>query len=137
LSGATAVDIENINITIEKNLYVHQSTSAGTDISSIHNQSFMVTGDFEALFTSSTYEDYVRNGTKKFMKIDLINTDVTLSGGGNPTLSFVFGNAAFENRSKSSDNNSIVRQTIGFVGAFNSDEGFSVKATLINGKSSY
>ena len=137
LSGASAVDIENINISIEKNLYIHQATSAGVDITSIHNQSFMVTGDFEALFTSSTYEDYVRNGTKKFMKIELINTDVTLSGGGNPTLSFTFGNAAFENWSKTSDNNAIVRQTIGFVGAFNSDEWFSVKATLINGKTSY
>jgi len=133
LTGATAIELTNVRLSVEKNLFVHQNLG-DVDIDSIFNQQFNVTGDFEAIFDATTYQDLVRNGTKKYMKIELINTDVTMTPSGNPTLSFTLGKVAFESWSQTSDNNDIVKQTIGFVGAYNNDDGYSIKAQMINEK---
>jgi len=134
LSGATASELTRVRLTIEKNLYVHQNLGE-VDIDSIFNQQFNVSGDFEGLFNAETMQDLVRNGTKKYMKIELINTDVTMTPSGNPTMSFTLGKVAFEKWSQTSDNNEIVKQTIGFVGAYNNTDTYSIKASLINEKS--
>lgn len=134
LTWATASELIRVKLNIEKNLYVHQNIGE-VDIDSIFNQQLTISGDFEAVFASTTLQGYVRNGTKKFMKIELINTDVTMTPSGNPTLSFTLGKVAFESWSQTSDNNEIVKQTIGFVGAYNVDEAYSIKASMINEKS--
>ena len=99
LASATAIPINSITLKIEKNLYVHQNIGT-LDIDSIYNQQLNVSGEFEGLFTAKTYQDFVRNGTKKYMKIELINTDVTLTPSGNPTISITLAKVWFESWDK-------------------------------------
>jgi hypothetical protein len=136
LDTADAICLNSVSLSINKNLYAHQCIGQ-VDIDSIYNQQFNVSGDFEALYTNTTYQDIVRNGTKKYMRIEIINTDVTLTGGGNPTITITLGKVAMETREQSSDNNEIVTQTVGFVGSYNNDDGYTIKASMINERESY
>jgi hypothetical protein len=117
-------------LSIEKNLMVHQAIWSD-DIDKIFNQQFNVTGDFEAVYSDDTYLDLVRAWTKKYMKIEIINTDVTLTGSWNPTLSFTLGKVSFESRSQTTWNDEIVKQTTGFVWSFNNTDGYTIKASMI------
>lgn len=134
LASATAIPINSITLKIEKNLYVHQNIGT-LDIDSIYNQQLNVSGEFEGLFTAKTYQDFVRNGTKKYMKIELINTDVTLTPSGNPTISITLAKVWFESWEQGSDNNDIIKETVWFIGAFNNTDGYTIKASMINSRS--
>lgn len=136
LSGATAVELTRVKLTINKNLYVHHVLWS-VDVDSIYNQQFTVTGDMELLWEADTYLALARANTAKFMSISLVNTDVTLSWGWNPTVTLTLGKVKFEEWDITDDNNGIVKQTVGFVGAFNNTEGYTIKASLINSKASY
>lgn len=126
-SWGDAIPVTSLNLTIAKNLYDHQ-TLGSLDIDSIHNQQLNVSGDMELLYEADTYLWFVRAWTKKFTKIEIVNTDVA----GDPTMTFILGKTAFETRDQTDGNNDIVKQTVWFVGAYNCTAEYSIKATLIN-----
>lgn len=130
-SRGTALTIERIKLTINKNLY-QQYNLGSVDMTTQHNQQLTVVWDFEALFNDLTFQNFVRNNTNKFMKIEIINTDVALAVSWNPTMTFILGKVVFEARDSTGENNDIVKQTIGFSWAYNNTEGYTVKASLIN-----
>lgn len=135
LTGATAIGCTRVSITFNKNLYIHQTTGS-VDIDSIFNQQFTVRGDLELLFADTTYLALVQAGTKKYMKIELINTSESLSPSGNPTISFTLSKVAFTAWDKTDNNNEIVKQTFGFIGTFRDSDGYTAKASMINEVSS-
>lgn len=120
-----------MNLSIDKNLYLHQ-TNGSVDIDCIFNQQFTVRGDIELLFDDSTYLTLVQAGTKMFMSITIINTDVTMTPSGNPTLTFTLAKVAFNAWDKTDSNNEVVKQTFGFIGTFSDTEGYTAKAEMIN-----
>lgn len=132
LSSATAIKLTSIRINFEKNLMLHQAIGS-EDIDKIFNQQLNVSGDFEAVFSDATYLGLVRGGTKKYMKISLVNTSATLSDDStNPTITFTLGKVSFETRSQTSGNNDIIKQTVWFIASFNETDGYSTKCTVIN-----
>lgn len=130
-SRGTAIPVTSLNLTITKNLYDHQ-TLGSLDIDSIYNQQFSVSWDMELLYEADTYLNFVRAGTKKYTKIEIINTDVTLTPSGNPTMTFILWKTAFETRDQTDDNNEIVKQTLWFTWAYNCSDSYSIKASIIN-----
>ena len=136
LASATAIKLTNINLNFTKNLMVHQAIGSD-DIDKIFNQQFNVSWDFEAIYASKDYQDFVRDATKKYMKVEIINTHALLSDGTtNPTLTFTLGKVSFETRDQTDANNDIVKQTVGFIGSYNNTDWYTVKATLKNNRSS-
>ena len=77
----------------------------------------------------------VKAATEKYFRIKILNSDVTIGSTANPELSFTFAKVVFSEWDKSSDNNAIVTQTVGFVANFNNTAGFSTKAKLTNTQS--
>jgi len=65
----------------------------------------------------------------------MINTDVTLWGWWNPTITFILWKTAFETRDQTDDNNEIVKQTLWFTGTYNCTDGYTIKASMINSQS--
>lgn len=127
----TAISLNRIKLTISKNLYLDKQLW-NQDLSAIYNQQFTVSWDFEWLFDSLTIQNYVRNGTNKFMKIEIINTDVTMTPSWNPTLTFILWKTLFETRDETDANNDIVMQTVWFTGGYNVSSTYTIKASLIN-----
>lgn len=132
LAWATAVKLTSLNLSFAKNLFVHQAIWSD-DIDKIFNQQFNISWDFEAVYSSNDYQDFVRDATKKYMKVEIINTQETLSDDStNPSLVFTFAKVSFESRSQTDANNDIVKQTIWFVASYNATDEYTSKATLVN-----
>lgn len=131
LAGASETKVKSFRITINKNLVPYQVLGSD-DIDGIYNQQFTVSGDLEGLFNSTTLYGLFAASTKKFMRITITNTDITIGSAQNPKLEFVFGRVALEDWKKSDANNDLVMQTMWFAGEFNATDGFTVKANLQN-----
>lgn len=131
LDAASAVSVERVKITIQKNLEDYQAFG-DTDVASIHNKEFAVVGDLSALFNSTTLKDYVVNSTKKAMRIEFINTDVTIGSAGNPFLRIDLPSVSFETWDRTSDNGALTRQTLGFEAEFSVDDSETIHALLQN-----
>lgn len=131
LAGASETKVKSFKLTITKNLMPYQVLGSD-DIDGIFNQHLTVSGDLEALFNSTTLYGLFAASTKKFMRITITNTDITIGSAQNPKLEFVFGRVALEDREKTQDNNDLVMQTMWFVGEFNATDGFTIKANLQN-----
>ena len=51
---------------------------------------------------------------------------------GNPTLTFTLGKVVFESWDETTDNNDVIKQTVGFSWAYNNTATYTIKASLIN-----
>lgn len=131
LDSATAVSVERVKLTIQKNLEDYQAFG-DSDVASIHNKQFSVVGDLTALFNSTTLKDYVVNSTKKCMRIEFVNDDVTIGSASNPFLRFDLPSVAFESWERDSDNDALTRQTLGFEAEFEVDSSETIHALLQN-----
>lgn len=133
LDSATAVSVERVKLTIQKNLEDYQAFG-DTDVASIHNKNFAVMGDLTAIFNSTTLKDYVVNSTKKCMRIEFLNDDVTIGSASNPILRFDMPSVGFESWERDSDNDALTRQTLGFVAEFDPTESETIHALLQNAR---
>ena len=111
-------------------------TGVGLEPDCIMNQNFVVSGSFEAKFVNeSDWLDLVKAATEKYFRIKITNSNVTIGSTANPELSFTFAKAVFSEWDKTSDNDTLVTQTVGFIANFNNTAAFSVKGKLTNTQS--
>lgn len=139
IAGATAVAVTRFKITIEKNVVDYQAFG-DVDVNSLFNQQFTVKGDFELLYNLTYYRDAVISndtGSKKAMQLVMSNTDVTIGGSYNPTLTINFYRAALTTWAETNDNNQIVRQTVGYECEYSVADGKALDAVLRNTQASY
>lgn len=130
LDSATALKLNSFELNIEKNI---EMTGIWLEPDCFVNQNFVVSGNFEALFTdNATWLDLVRWANEKFFRIQIKNTDQTIWSSANPELSFTFAKAVFNEWDKSDDNDGIVTQTVWFIWHFNNTAWYSAKAKLTN-----
>jgi len=127
LDSATAVKLKNIKFTINKNLMDYQAIGS-TDVECIFNQQFSVSWDLEALFSDTTLRDYVLQNQKKAMRITAISSDWQSK------LQFDFARLSFADWGKSTDNNNIVSQTMGFNAEFSATDWKTISAELTNSR---
>lgn len=133
LDSATAVGVERVKLTIQKNLEDYQAFG-DTDVASIHNKQFAVMGDLTALFNSTTLKDYVVNSNKKCMRIEFTNDDVTIGSASNPFFRVDLPSVAFESWERDSDNDALARQTLGFEAEFEIDASETLHMLLQNSR---
>lgn len=133
LAGASAVPIESLKITVEKNLEDYQAWGSD-DIASIHNKSFRVYGEITALFNSETLKDLVQDSTKRAMRVKIVNTDSTIGTAGNPELIIDLAQCSFENWARQGGNDDLVRQTLGFEMEFSVTDSEGIHILLQNTK---
>lgn len=132
LGAASAVPVNNIKFTIEKNPVKYMAVGS-TNVTSIHNQQLTVKGDLEIIFNSATYRDLVVNGTKNAMRFTAVAS--TLIGATKyPEIEFEFASLSFEEWGKSTDNNGLVTQKLSFVGEFDISNTKTLSAKLQNAR---
>lgn len=133
LSAASATPVSRCKFSIAKNLIDYQAFG-DDDIASIHNQQFGVTGDLEALYNATTLRDLQLNSTKRAMRLELTNADVTIGASSNPKLTIEVARASFEEWSNKSGNNELVKQTMGFTAEYSVTDSYMATVILRNAR---
>lgn len=134
LNAASAVAVQRLKLSISKNLKEIQDLGTD-DISSFHNQQFTVAGDLDAIYNANTLRDYVKDGTKRAARIEIINDEVsTLATNLYPQLVIDFARVSFEEWDRSGENNDIVTQTMGYSAEFDVTTAMAMEVVLINGQ---
>jgi hypothetical protein len=132
LDAASAINVESVNLQFTKNLAEFQAFGT-TDLTSIHNQMFSVTGDITLLYDAVTYRDYAVNSTKQAMRLTITNTDATTLGNSTfPTLQFDLPSVAFNEFSRTSDNKTLVKQTLKLTAEYDITTALTIQALLAN-----
>lgn len=136
LNAATASTVERFKFSVAKNLEAVQALGSD-DVDSFHNKQFGVTGDLEGLYSDTVFREYVADSTKKAARVALINTAATaLVTGVYPSIFVDFMRFSFTEWSRSSDNNGLVRQTMGFTGEYSNNESATMEIVLLNSNAS-
>lgn len=132
LTAATPIVVKRIKLSFKKNLMDYQGVGSD-DVDSIHNGEFEVTGDMDLKYDAVTYRDYVINGSKRAMRLKVVNSDATTIGSGTkPTYQQDFAMLGFTEFDRTSENGQISEQTIGFKPQFNALRGLAHEAMLVN-----
>lgn len=135
LDWASTIKLSNLKLSFNKNL-LEYFVNWSVDIEKILNQHIEVNWDFEAIFESTTYRDYVLNWTKKAMRITITNP-TTIWTWSNPTLVFNFAQVSFDEWDRAQDSNWIMMQTLWFNAEYSLSDTSMVSSTLTNTKSNY
>lgn len=131
LDAATAAKIRAFNFEISKNAEAIQLFGT-TDIDDVINKQVTITGSFEVYYDDRSYHTLANNGTHQAIRIEMLNTDVTIGAIHNPALRFEFPEVALQFPDKSFGNNDIAILTVNFTAVLNIASGSLVTARLTN-----
>lgn len=137
LGAASKVAIQSAKIEINKNLEQIYSTATtltdATDLTTQHNKQFEVSGEFEAIFDSTTYKLLAKNLTKQAIEITVEGT-VLIGATRFNTLTFRVASCVLQDFKEKSGLNDIQTQTFGFLALYKASEGKTVEAEMLNTK---
>ena len=136
LGAASATQIQNFTLTIEKNAEPQYALGT-TNIVNIFNKEFTTSMSFSALYGDTTLKDLVFSGAKRAMSITIANTGVTIGTSANPTLVFTFQPGFFNSWEKDGDLDDILTQNIEFTGLYSTSQSSEITAVLSNTEVSY
>ena len=136
LDAATAVSLKSITLTINKNLLL-DNVLGTVQPEDIVNQKISIEGKIELNYTDETYKNLMLNGTYNAMRIDIVNTDVTI-GTTNPALRFDFSRCAFDAWEPTRENDALASQVINFRAMYDITNGNIINSCyLVNEVASY
>jgi hypothetical protein len=133
LSGASAVPLQSINLTISKN--PEQIMAVGsTTVNDAVNQQFGVAGDFEMVHDGNTYRDLFTANTKRAIQIEITGS-VLIGATQYSKLIIQVAQAGLDSWERSDDNNAIIRETVGFTAEYSFGDTQTMNVFLQNKKS--
>ena len=136
LDAANAIDIRNAKINITKSVLPEYSLGSETP-SALYNQVFTIDGEIELVMDSDTYKDIARDGTQKAMRLDFINSDVTIGTSDNPQLTIDLNLVSFQDWGLNTDIDGIKTQTLGFKAHYKLADSKMVQIELTNLQTAY
>lgn len=140
LAAASAVKLQSLSITINKNILRKQMLGT-VQPDDLINQGFSVEGEFTLPYENQTYRDLMLNNTYNAMSITIANEDVTLADGAgvHPTLTIVLPRCGFMDWTPDRPKGELAEQTIGFKGYYDfaNTENSIYSIVLRNDKANY
>jgi len=137
LDAASAISLKSLTLTINKNLVLDQVLGT-VQPEDILNQAFMISGEIELYYDDRTYADYMLDGTYRAMRIDLVNSDVTIGATSNPTFRLDLSRVAFDAWEPTRDNDEIMMEKITFNALYDTTNSNVINSCyLINEQTSY
>ncbi len=137
LDAGTEIKLKNLNLTIEKNLEDDDVLSDDEPIDFLNKQ-FTITGELEAIWQNETdFKDNFLAGTQQALRIQLLNTDVTIGTAANPELKIDLAKVIFTALSRPITINDIVTQTISFKAHYSITDTEMIEVVLTNLTVSY
>jgi len=137
LDAASALDLKTLNLTINKNTERDQALGTAEPVD-IYNKQFAIEGSISLNFSDNTYRDYMLDGDKKAIRIDIENTDEAIdSGSTTPRLRIELPKVDFSGWDPDRSLNEILKQTINLKANYDTTNGIISTCELRNGKTSY
>jgi len=113
LTAASGINLKSLTIRIEKNAIVNQVLST-IQPDDIFNRMFNISGEMVLDYADRTYLDYVRDGSYKAARIDLIHPDSAGSGTTKYQFRLDLSKIDFDNFDPDFAMDDIVTQTLSF-----------------------
>jgi len=136
LAAATAISPKSLKLTINKNLMLDQVLGT-VQPEDILNQGFSITGELELVYDNRTYANYMLDGTYRAMRIDLVNTDVTI-GSTNPSFRLDLSRVEFSSWEPTRNNDEVMVEKINFSALWDiTNENVINSCYVINETASY
>ena len=137
LDAASALTVRSMNLKIAQAI---QEDGALGDVSPVDytNGPVTIEGEIEAVWESeSAYKAAVLAGTAKAMRMDLINSDVTIGTAAKPQIRVDLAKVIFSEITKAHNLDDIVMQTLAFKGHYSSSDAKMVSIVVTNDQASY
>jgi hypothetical protein len=129
LDAASKISVQELTLTIKKNVIRENSLGTVQPVD-ILNRKIEISGKLKLTYEDRTYRDYMVNGTKKAMRISILNGDVTI-GTTNPQLQLDLSVVDFDQWAPASDLEDLSTQEITFTALYD------VSNNLLIGTSSF
>jgi len=136
LASATAIESTWFSLTINKNLE-DVDVLWSTEPNDFCNTFFSVEWTLELTWNDATYKQLFMDGTKKAMRIKVVDSNNTIGTSQNPTLTIDLASVIMTEFAKTQDNNALVKQSITIKALYSMTDASMITATLLNTKSSY
>ena len=137
LDAASKISVQDLTLTINKNV-VRENSLGTVQPVDILNRKIEISGKVMLTYEDRTYRDYMMDGTKKAIRISLVNRDVTI-GSTNPTFQLDLPVCDFESWDPKSPIDDISTQEIMFNALYDVTNGILIGANsfVVNSTASY
>lgn len=135
LSGASALDIKNLDITWNAGA-IRDHVFGSRNPNNIFNGSFSIEGSFEKNYVDNTFRDLYQGESYKYMQIH-IEGEADIGSSNNPSITILLNRVGVTDWSRSGGNDELVTEEVSFKAFFNQTDTQQSKVTLQNKTSSY
>lgn len=131
LTAASAIKVKSAKITFEKN--VEDDDVLGQQAPrDFLNKEFSIEGEIEAIWQNeSDFKDASLANTAKAMRLDLVNTDVTIGVAANPQFRLDLARVHFTEFSRPIKIKDVVYQTVSFKAAYSVSDALMARALFV------
>lgn len=132
LGAASAIKIKSAQISIDTN-GEDDDVLGQTSPRDFLNKEFSIEGTIEAIWQNETdFKSSALANTSKAMRIDLVNSDVTIGSATNPQFRLDLAKVFFTEFSKPIKIKEVVYQTVKFKAAYSVSDAFMAKALFVS-----
>lgn len=137
LSTGTTVSLKNLKIKVAKNVESDDVLGSAAPADFLNKQ-FIIEGTIEALWQNeSDFKTAALAGTAKAVRIDLVNTDVTIGTAANPQFRIDLAKVIFTELTRPLVLNDLVKQTLKFNAHYSTTDSLMVSMLAVNTKVTY
>ncbi|GIW70361.1 MAG: hypothetical protein KatS3mg101_1108 [Patescibacteria group bacterium] len=137
LDAAQAMNIRSLTLKIEKNIDEDLALGNLSPVDFLNKQ-LSIEGTIEAVWQNETdFKQAALAGTKKAIRLDLVNTDVTIGTASNPRIKIDLHKVIFKEITKAVKLNDIVMQTLSFKAHYYLSDAKMISVLCNNTVSSY
>jgi hypothetical protein len=137
LAAASKINVQELTLTIKKNL-IRENSLGTVQAVDILNRRIEISGKLKLTYEDRTYRDYMLDGTKKAMRISILNGDVTI-GSTNPQLQLDLPIVDFDQWEPAHQSDDLATQEIQFNALYDITNNVLIGANsfVVNSTSSY
>jgi len=136
LSAADAIDLQSINLAIEKNVVANFGFGSD-EPASISNKDLAISGSIERLNDSATWRNLFSDNTKRAMSITLEDSDTTIGDDQHPKIVITLSDVKFNPFKLDKSVGDLVKESIDFKAYYSTSESSSISIVLTNLATSY
>ncbi|MFA5128572.1 MAG: phage tail tube protein [Patescibacteria group bacterium] len=136
LTAASAISIKKITLKFSPKLE-DDVVLGSVEPADFNNTEFSVDGSVELTYDDATFITALTGDTAKAMRLDMINTDVTIGATSNPELKIDLAKVKFQEVARKMDNKSIITQTLKFKAFYSMTDSQLLSIVLTNLQTAY
>lgn len=137
LDAAAKINLQNLTLRVNKNT-IRENALGTVQPVDILNRKIEISGTIQLTYEDRTYRDYMLNGTKKAVRIALVNSDVTI-GSTNPQIQIDLPIVDFSEWEPAAGLDEVASQEINFTALYDVTNSVLIGANtfVVNEQASY